>query len=281
MNPALPLYRICTKESIYLAPLSRLGAQVSTYDDYLQRTCWMCCREDLEYFDRWTTCGHVFCSGCSNALFEVRMPCPLCLRFSTTVKRCPFFFDLPRTVADPTSIEERNDSPIPAAGHCIADGTVPYRLLCSLTTVLYHIARRGPRYGSLFAKYNRVIDVRGRSEEETCCVCFRGFGLYQSMKTMYVPCGHASVCIDCTFSIDRTASALRCPMCRSSVDVVLYLGIRQNSQRNGVGRIVRPFRGQEKQPRIRRRRHRRLFGASRDVSCPYGTGRETRHYASD
>lgn len=58
----------------------------SSFEDYLQNTCWIC-REESEEWDLWVSCHHLFCSRCSSQMLIRRMPCPLCRVASTTVLR--------------------------------------------------------------------------------------------------------------------------------------------------------------------------------------------------
>merc|ERR1712224_238401 len=58
----------------------------NTFNDYLQRTCWICCREDVQSYDKYV-CGHIFCSDCSDQMLSRSMPCPLCRRYTSTVIR--------------------------------------------------------------------------------------------------------------------------------------------------------------------------------------------------
>lgn len=58
----------------------------SSFEDYLQNTCWIC-REESDEWDLWVSCHHLFCSRCSSQMLIRRMPCPLCRVASTTVLR--------------------------------------------------------------------------------------------------------------------------------------------------------------------------------------------------
>jgi len=66
----------------------RDNCEESTFEDYVQGTCWVCQNEE-EKWDKWVLCGHLFCSMCSSTMLARHMPCPLCRRFSTTVVRAP------------------------------------------------------------------------------------------------------------------------------------------------------------------------------------------------
>jgi len=65
------------------------GCQVSTFEDYLSGTCWVCCEKHCEKFHMWVQCGHMFCSACSDAMMQRHMPCPLCRQVSTLVVEGP------------------------------------------------------------------------------------------------------------------------------------------------------------------------------------------------
>lgn len=65
------------------------GCQVSTFEDYLSGTCWVCCEKHCETFHMWVQCGHMFCSACSDAMMQRHMPCPLCRQVSTLVVEGP------------------------------------------------------------------------------------------------------------------------------------------------------------------------------------------------
>ena len=58
----------------------------NTFNDYLQRTCWICWRENVQSYDKYA-CGHIFCSDCSDQMLMRSMPCPLCRRYTPTVMR--------------------------------------------------------------------------------------------------------------------------------------------------------------------------------------------------
>jgi len=73
----------------------RDSCQRSTFEDYCTGTCWLCCENRCERFHMWVQCGHIFCSGCSAAMMQRSMPCPLCRKVSTTI------VEAPRPPADP------------------------------------------------------------------------------------------------------------------------------------------------------------------------------------
>ena len=69
-------------------PLERVRDKCvpSSFEDYLQNTCWIC-QEESDEWDMWLSCHHMFCSRCSSQMLIRRMPCPLCRVASTTVLR--------------------------------------------------------------------------------------------------------------------------------------------------------------------------------------------------
>eukprot|EP00927_Polykrikos_kofoidii_P060265 TRINITY_DN55286_c0_g1_i1.p1 TRINITY_DN55286_c0_g1~~TRINITY_DN55286_c0_g1_i1.p1 ORF type:complete len:523 (+),score=43.83 TRINITY_DN55286_c0_g1_i1:61-1629(+) len=68
----------------------------STLEDYLEGTCWICCKKGAsETWDAWVSCGHLFCTHCSDEMLHRRMPCPLCRTVSTTVRRGPASYVAP------------------------------------------------------------------------------------------------------------------------------------------------------------------------------------------
>jgi hypothetical protein len=58
----------------------------NTFNDYEARTCWICCRDNIQSYDKYA-CGHIFCSDCSDQMLMRGMPCPLCRRYTPTVMR--------------------------------------------------------------------------------------------------------------------------------------------------------------------------------------------------
>lgn len=61
------------------------GCVPSTFADYEARVCWICA-ESRGVFDMYT-CGHIFCSTCSDTMLQRRMPCPLCRKAPLSVLR--------------------------------------------------------------------------------------------------------------------------------------------------------------------------------------------------
>ena len=61
------------------------GCVQSTLADYEAKVCWICV-ESRRIFDMYT-CGHIFCSICSDKMLRKRMPCPLCRKAPLTVLR--------------------------------------------------------------------------------------------------------------------------------------------------------------------------------------------------
>lgn len=62
----------------------------SSFDDYQKNVCWICQdRSEMDSWDLWLSCRHLFCSRCSEEMLRRRMPCPLCRVASSTVKRAP------------------------------------------------------------------------------------------------------------------------------------------------------------------------------------------------
>jgi len=65
------------------------GCQVSSFEDYKSGKCWLCCEQKHATWHKWNQCGHMFCSDCSSAMIQRRMPCPLCRQISTVVVEGP------------------------------------------------------------------------------------------------------------------------------------------------------------------------------------------------
>merc|ERR1712008_191212 len=63
--------------------------QPSTFEDYCTGTCWLCREDSRDRFHMWVQCGHIFCSVCSEAMMDRRMPCPLCRKVSTIIVQGP------------------------------------------------------------------------------------------------------------------------------------------------------------------------------------------------
>jgi len=58
----------------------------SSYEDYLNNTCWIC-QDSNDEWDLWLSCRHLFCKKCSSEMLHRRMPCPLCRVASTSILR--------------------------------------------------------------------------------------------------------------------------------------------------------------------------------------------------
>jgi len=102
------------------------NCQSSTFEDYKERKCWICCDDTRDTFHMWVQCGHIFCSMCSDAMMQRSMPCPLCRQVSTMIVEAPRWkepYAPPTIVADAAAIGggggggELPKSPVPPPGN--------------------------------------------------------------------------------------------------------------------------------------------------------------------
>ena len=66
-------------------PFAEHELVASSFEDYSQNLCWIC-QCDSEHWDVYE-CKHCFCSKCATEMLSRQMPCPLCRKSSTCVKR--------------------------------------------------------------------------------------------------------------------------------------------------------------------------------------------------
>lgn len=82
----------------------------SSFEDYQQNKCWICmgANEGVpttqgNEWHLWVGCGHMFCATCSSEMTRRGMPCPLCRRATSTIKKGPKY----EGYAAPALVERR------------------------------------------------------------------------------------------------------------------------------------------------------------------------------
>ena len=86
---------------------------------------------------------------------------------------------------------------------------------------------------SKLSKHSSRSKISEAIENNLCVICFAN-----PPNAVYLPCGHGSICVECTKDIFETTNT--CPICRSIVTQMVEIDIH-GPKRNGCFRVMRVY----------------------------------------